>query len=248
VHSCTGAFDIAPDGRRMVWYPSPAADMDVVRNDILGRLFSIGLHAGGALCLHGSGVAFDGETAAFLAPKGYGKSTLAGALIAAGARLVSDDTLAVTVGDVPMLQPGVHHLRLRSDSARHALEQPEAHPRGIDGKLVVSDLGDDRLLLVPRPLSAIYVLDPAPGSAERAVVRTPLAVPFAAVALVQHVKSAVLLGPPSAPALLDRAARVVRHVPVFRLQIARSLARLAEVTETLAEWHGSAAPLRATGS
>lgn len=232
----------------MIWYPSPAADMDVVRNDILGRVFSIGLYAGGALCLHGSGVAFDLDTAAFLAPKGYGKSTLAGALIGAGASLVSDDTLAVTAGDVPMLQPGVHQLRLRSDSARHALEHPSTHPRGVDGKLVVTNLRDDRLLLVPRPLSAIYVLDPVPGSTGHAVVRVPLALPVAAVALVQHVKSAVLLGPRSAAELLHRAARVVRDVPVYRLQIARSLARVGEVAETLAEWHGSSARLCATGA
>jgi serine kinase of HPr protein (carbohydrate metabolism regulator) len=72
----------------------------------------VALHLQGLLCLHGSGVGIDGSAVAFLANKGAGKSTLATALCAAGATLVTDDMLPVDPRSPVMAWPSMPAVRL----------------------------------------------------------------------------------------------------------------------------------------
>ena len=76
--------------------------------DITSRVLALALHAGGVFSLHASAVSIDGAGVAFLAPKHYGKSTLCSALVLAGARALSDDTVPVRPGNPPSLSPGIH--------------------------------------------------------------------------------------------------------------------------------------------
>lgn len=237
-HSCTGAFALEAEGTDISWYPAEGADEDVVQNDVMGRLMALALHLGGFTCLHGSAIAFEQGAGTFLAPKGYGKSTLAAALVEAGGRLVSDDTVAVTPDRMPMVMPGIPHLRLRHDSAAHALSGAADSPQGGDGKHVVTDLADGRLLDEAAPLSAIYILAPVPADGRAPVVRTPMPGVHAAMSLVQHTKVGVLLRGSEAPAVFDRASRLAQRVPVYELAIARDLHRLPEVVATIGNWHG----------
>ena len=91
----TGTFDITQRGRLIAWTPGTSSAMELVRADLLGGVFSVALHLQGLLCLHGSAVGIDGSAVAFLANKGAGKSTMATALCAAGATLITDDMLPV---------------------------------------------------------------------------------------------------------------------------------------------------------
>ncbi len=122
----SGSFAITDGGRMIRWYrPTGGGDgRDVdaaARIDVLGRVLSLALHADGRRCLHGSGVCLGGVGLGFLAPKFHGKSTLSLALVRAGARLVTDDTLVVDPASIPLALPGVHVMRLWSDSARRLL-------------------------------------------------------------------------------------------------------------------------------
>lgn len=244
VHACAGAYDVANDGRDLVWHPAPDASADVMRHDVVHRVLPLALHAGGTLVLHASGVAIGPRSAiAFLADKGTGKSTLAAALVSAGARLLTDDTLGVVprAGGADVL-PGLHHLRLRDDAAvgaRTGAFAPEPAV-GTDGKWVFDDLADARVQLEPAPLAALYVLRAGPPDTPDAATRVRLPSVPAALALLQHAKLAPLLGGPMLPTLLDRAAAVVRQVPVYELTVARDLARVAAVAGTILRWHQTA--------
>ena len=101
------------------------------------------LYQRGLTPLHASAVELDGGLVAFLAPSGTGKSSLAAAQVMGGARLVTDDILAITIseeGDAigfpgpPWLRipeatcdrPGTGGLRfVRQDADGKSLMEPE---------------------------------------------------------------------------------------------------------------------------
>jgi hypothetical protein len=240
----TGAFDVSKDGGEIVWSSIPGAPEDLVRLHVIGRVLAAALHAAGLCCLHGSGVALNGTAIGFLAPRFWGKSTLAMALTRAGARLLSDDTLAVHPEDVPLqLWPGVHSVRLWGDStARIAGEDPAAGASPFEVKRTFARLPQHLLACRPVPLSAIYLLAPHEGQENGpAVRRTPVAAVPAVLSLVGHAKIGALLGKSEAPLVFERAARVASRVPVYRLAFARDFERIGDVVAQLTEWHDGAA-------
>src|SRR5690606_21407529 len=133
--SDAGIWSLAPAAGRMHWHrfgaareaegadePGRAGEAReareaVARYDAIGRVMPLMLHAVGALCLHGSGVATADGGFAILGPKGRGKSTLALACVSAGASLAGDDVAVLRPGSAPMLEPGAPFSRLRMDSA-----------------------------------------------------------------------------------------------------------------------------------
>jgi len=233
----TGEFDIAPTGEiRAV--PRPDAWDDFVRAHLLGRVLATSLYESGWLPLHGSAVETRDGVIAFLAPKGFGKSSLALALAQAGAPLVTDDTLPVEPTTPPRAWPGVHSIRIHDDAmAAVALEAVGAPTR--EGKVALHGVAGMRTTDVPRPLAGIYLLAPTPDT-ERAesVLRTPFAPVLAAGAVVAHVKIGRMLGRDAAATMLARTAGIVNQVPVHQLSITRSLAHLPEAAGAIMEWHG----------
>ncbi|HEV8177792.1 MAG TPA: hypothetical protein VGP44_08910 [Gemmatimonadales bacterium] len=235
----TGDFSVSATGSELEWRPGPNASLEAVRIDVLGRVLPLAMHASGTCCLHGSAVTLGGSGLAFIGLKHQGKSTLALALANAGATLVTDDTLPVSPGSPALMRPGVHSLRLWTDSATR-LAGSTTHS-GSD-KLLVNPPAD-RVLLAPTRLDAIYLLSPVPQSRPAAVHRQKLSSVDSALTLVRHSKLGPLFGGSESSALLGWAAAVARSVPVYRLEVARDFERLAEVVDRLGEWHG--APPRA---
>lgn len=232
----TGEFDIADDGHHMRCSPRPDAWPDFVRAHLLGRVLSTAMFLDGRLPLHGSAVAVDGGVIAFLAPKGFGKSSLALALTAAGARLVSDDTLPVVDGPEPIAWPGVHSVRVHDDVIETVgMDRPTLDTR--EGKRIVTGLDSHQLQREPAPLRAIYLLAPVEGDVD-AVARTELSATISAISIVAHVKIGRMLGPDFAATMLTRAASIARCVPVFQLRVQRELDRLPAAATTLLGWHG----------
>ena len=213
----------------------------MVRLHVIGRVLATALHAAGLFCLHGSGVVVEGGAIGFLAPRFWGKSTLAMALARAGAGLLSDDTLAVHPDDVPVkLWPGVHSVRLWGDSAeRIAGDDPAEGASPFEVKRTFTRLPEHLLAREPVPVSAIYLLAPNLGTGPVAQRESLAPVP-AAAALVGHAKIGALLGRSEAPVVLDRAVRIASRVPVYRLDLARDFARLSAVVMQLTEWHRGA--------
>lgn len=234
----TGSFDLAPDGG-ISCTPLESAWPDFIRAHCLGRVLATALFLDGHLPLHGSGVQLGDGVVAFLAPKGFGKSSLALALAREGGAFVSDDTLPLELGPPVHAWPGVRAVRLRPDVAT-ALGAKATHGTTREGKLLVDAASLGPVLERPAPLAAIYLLDPAPPDATGPISRIPLEPIIAAVAVVAHVKIGRMLGASAAAEMLDRVARIVHHVPVARLQVPRDLARLADVSAQLIAFHGRA--------
>ncbi len=233
----TGAFDFSDRGRRILWYPKDDSDHEAAAVDVLGRCLAIAFHAGGALCLHGSAVAFAHGAIAFLAPKHHGKSTTALALTRSGARLLTDDALPVTLTPPPLAHPGVHAVRLWADSAERVAGDHDSRI-GLGGKLVVDGLEGAAVMHDPSRLVAIYLIAPREANPDApAAQRTLTSSIEATLAIVGQAKVGGLFTGSEAPGQIERASRLSEHVPVYRLEVMRDFDRLDEVVTTLRGWH-----------
>ena len=232
----TGVFDVSSDGRRIDWFPPAEPNLDSVRKDVLGRVIAACLHQEGVLTLHGSAVGIGASAIAFLAPKFHGKSTIAAALVRAGARFLADDIVAVSAGAIPVVTPGVPAVHLFRDSAAR-IADGSATVRGGDEapKLQLTWDDEDRTGGDPMPLAAVYLL--APADSVHIPSRDRLPGQKAALALMGHAKIGALLGVQRRARLLLQMSELAARVSVFRLSIPRDLARLSETTDALTSWH-----------
>jgi hypothetical protein len=233
----TGIFDVLSHGRLIRWVAGSNHSLAIARFDILGLVLATALHAGGMLCLHGSGVVVGEEAIGFVAPKFHGKSTLAAAVTAAGGRLLSDDALPVECGTPAFARPGLHGVRLWADSRSRMEGSFLSRGFGPDRKGTFGMSGD-RLVHDRVPLGAVYVLCPIRATREQcAVRRSRLGAAASAVALVAHTKAGMLYGCSESAVVLERASALARSVPVYTLEVARDFERLPEVVSQLMQWH-----------
>jgi hypothetical protein len=234
----TGRFDIDAAGQTIVWRALPDASEDAARLDVMSRVLATAMHAAGDVCFHASAVAVGGKAIAFLGAKGFGKSTLAWALVRAGARLLTDDTLRIRLDETPLAYPGVHELRLRHDAATRL--PPDSFEAQIAGdRLVVDALDLGRLQGAPAPIGGLYLLAPMADLPGAAAIRVSALTPVSsALGLVRHAKIAPLLGSTAAVELLDRVVALARRVPVRLLEVARDFSRLDEVVADVLAGHG----------
>jgi hypothetical protein len=234
----TGVFDVSGDGRTIVWHPGADARVEFARTDLMGRVLSTSLHAAGALALHASGAAIDGRAVGFLAPKFFGKSTLAIAMTYAGAQLITDDTFAVFPGAPPVCIPGVHSVRLRSQSAAHFPRTKDSSPSEHSRGRVMDELPETMLMRGRAPLAALYILNPVPAAeASTAVERTLLAATPATFAVLPHARMGGLFKAAEAVTNFDRVAAVVGATPVYTLSVGRDLDRVGVVAAQIVAWH-----------
>jgi hypothetical protein len=234
----TGTFDVVASESRITWYPGTGATDAAVRADLLGRVIAMAAHAAGALTLHASAVTIDGEAIALLGPKHAGKSTLALALVKAGARLLTDDTLVVRAErqGAAWASPGVQRVRLWEDAAR-ALDVRSGGEAG--GKPTIDALPPDRLETADVRLGACYVLQPT-GSPAESVRRSPMSAVHAALSCVRFSKLGPLLGGREGVVVLDRAARLTASVPIFAADVRRDLTTVDRVAAEFLAWHSRA--------
>jgi hypothetical protein len=235
----TGTFDITERGRDIAWTPGAVTEMEIVRADLLGGVFSVALHLQGLLCLHGSAVGIDGTAVAFLANKGAGKSTLATALCDNGCTLVTDDMLPVHPESPVTAWPSMPAVRLLHDSASHLrYANGKTHP--VTNKYHVSELPAHQVEMSRLPLGAVYELAPvSSGPNVPAVERIRVTGTAAVGTLLRHNRAGTAIGSAESVNLFVRASDVVRNVPVYRLEVARDFNRLPEVVAQLRSWHST---------
>ncbi|MEO7964040.1 MAG: hypothetical protein ABIT38_09050 [Gemmatimonadaceae bacterium] len=234
----SGTFDISARGRSILWCPREGCDQELARVDILGRVFSLALHEEGMMTLHGSGVSLPVGAVGFLASKGSGKSTLAMTLVARGARLMTDDTFAISPTTL-VARPGVHSVRLWDDSAKRFSAMGESR-LGLSDKRTFDVLPNDSLQDDPRPLAALYELIPEPrdsASSDAPARRVHLDPPSATIALMRHSKLGALLGGAEAMEVFDRCAAIAARIPVYSLYVTRDISAIDVVASTIAGWH-----------
>ena len=236
-----GECTISVDGAELRWYSRDGARDELMRVVILGPVLALALQQARILCLHGSAVGVNGRAIALLAPKFHGKSTLALALVRAGAQLLTDDAIAVDLEPVPMVRPGVQSVRLHEDSADELVAAALSGQILPGYKRTLVGMPQRMLASEPLPLDAVYLLAPVRRPPDGvAIDRTAVAPALAAVALAHHTKLVdPLVGMDGAGLQLRWCAAVVRQVPVYALQIVRDFDRLDEVVEQLMSWHSS---------
>ncbi len=135
--------------------------------DVAWNLQGIGMAAyafvTSAACFHGSVVAAGGRTFAILGNSGAGKSTLTAALVASGARLVSEEIIVVGRDDALVVYPGIPQVKVSpevaeqlglSAQARQAIRHLSYAEMGVSIHL---DLAS-QFRASPVRLDAIYVL------------------------------------------------------------------------------------------
>ena len=238
VYDDTGVFDVSEGGRAIRWYRPPAADAEAGRLDVLGRVLALALHASGWLSLHGSAVALCEGAVAFLAPKGNGKSTLAFALMRAGALLMTDDTVVIEPGRPSIVRPGVQSVRLFRDSADW-LSAPAPIAGTSDIKATFGQLAPDARRLTRAPLAALYLLESVPaGTIDEPVERERLEGPGAVFQLITQTKIGTLLGGSEAPTVFGAVVGISEGAPVYRLRVTRDYEQLNRVVDLIVGWHG----------
>jgi hypothetical protein len=139
-------------------------------------------------------------------------------------------------GPPPMVWPAAPTLHLLEDSADQ-LHGSEARVRNpLRGKYKVANLPPERVETQRTPLAAVYELVPrSPQAGELAVTRSRLAETAAVVALLRHPKISESLA--REVSTLDRAAQVVREVPVYQLAFAHDFSHLSQLVDQMMAWH-----------
>ena len=217
------------NGSRVVVDAHTEADPHVLRLFLLGPVMALLLHQRKMLVLHASAVVVNGEVVAFAGDKGEGKSTLAGAMTAAGYHLFSDDVLAINLreSDRIIAYPGFPQLKLMPDSAEQiglaANDLPRIHPdyekraARMDGVYAPD----------PLPVNRIYILQTADEEAIE-----PLSPQSRLVELVRHSYLAPLLETTGESA--DHFRQVVllaNRIEIVALKRTRDLSRLRETVQ-----------------
>jgi hypothetical protein len=241
-----GAFAIDVLARVIHWFPGPHDCEDCARFLVVTRVLPFAMQISGTLMLHGSAVVIGDSAAVFVGRKFAGKSTLARALMEAGAVLASDDCVPVTPGSTPVMQRGLAHHRLRQDSASH-FEAVADRIGERAGKYVFGNVRAREGISSPVSIGGVYVLHPVPWEEGRApAVRRRLDRSEAAFHLLQHNRVAALLTAPEQVCCLSTAGDLAAAVPVHRLEVARDYGSLEEVAATILEWHRPATVAAAT--
>ncbi len=240
-YSHAGWFDIRFEDASITWYRNGEVREELVRAIVLGPVMALALERSGLLCLHGSCVVMGGQAIAFLGGKHYGKSTLALALVRAGARWVSDDLIAIAPGSYgkpARVRPGIASARVWDDAASQ-LDITAWGPRLNPGiKSTVTEFSAETLWTGQASLGAIYLLEPGAADSEQACCREPLRGADAVIALAHQTKLAdSLIGLRAAGAHLRLAGEVAATAPLWRMRIARDFSRLPAVLEQLSLWH-----------
>jgi hypothetical protein len=225
------------DQRQIDVDAAPEASEPLVRLPLIGPVMALLLHLRGLLVLHASAVAIGDRSVIFLGDKQAGKSTTAAALVAAGHRLLTDDTLAIDFPQtgVPRIVPGFPQIKLSLDAAAAVVDDGrQVQPSPFRGFEKRQHRLVDRFSHEYVAATRVYVL--ARGA--KAAV-TPLTPTEALMSLIRfsYVTRFGARGHGEAAAKhLNQCAALADAVEVGRLELPESLSRLEEAVR-LVEGH-----------
>lgn len=205
---------------------------------LLGTVFSLWNELRGVPALHTAAVAVDGQGVGILATSKGGKSSLAAALMQAGAALLTDDILMVERPDEgPVVgAPSYPQMRMWPDQARHFLGSAHALPRVVPHltkrRVPVGPNGFGRFQDSAVPLTHLFLPERRPDEAAPRV--EPLAPQEALIALVRHSFLANTVAQLNLSAQrLPVLAALARQAQIARLVYPDGLARLPGVAEAV---------------
>ena len=154
-----GTFRIR-EGKEIIITPVPGVEEKHLHPALLGACMAVVLHQRGYLILHASAVKIRERAIALIGDKGWGKSTMAAALISRGHQSITDDVLAIALdGNEPLVFPSFPQLKLCPDALLAIGETPEALPRVMPQVNKRQYRLPQNFSTQPVPLQSIYLLN-----------------------------------------------------------------------------------------
>lgn len=228
-------FLVSPDGGTVRYRRLPRATQVSLGTYLLGHVVSFSLVARGAEPLHGTAVAVGRDVAVFVGECGEGKSTLGAAMLSRGARIVSDDLIALRRrGRDFFVAPGPARLKLYRRVARALVGVRRESRMHRDTAKLVLPLRPGERTHRPARLRAIYVIDRPRRDRAAGDIRIDLLSPGEAVIeLVRASFNLVIETPDRERRRFAIASELARAVPVNRLTYPRSLGALPRVCDRI---------------
>jgi len=228
-----GVWMVAADGRSVTGAP-PSGPRWRWERLVLAQALPLASVLRGMEVLHASAVCLDGRAVAFLGRSGAGKTTLATRLLARGARLLTDDVLALTTdGASVWAHRGGAVARIDAETVRGmtAAERAALGPVEARGAKwhVRPPTGPARVRL-----GALYVLSGETGDTAGAGVTVHPVEPIDPGLLLGSAFLPYVAGPERLRRQLDVVAAIAATVPLFAVAAARS-AGPAAAADSVAE-------------
>ncbi len=217
-----GTF-LVREGHEITIYPTPGADMRIIRRYLTGTIMAILLYQRGFLVLHASTVNMNGGAIAFMGWSGAGKSSIAAALYTCGYNIISDDVCAVELADKSAkVFPAFPRLKLSVETAKAV---------GVDiTSLIPIYLDNDRNYPLddgftqnPVELSKIFVLKEDPENGIDRLQRQD-----AVIELIRH-SLPPRLGQPDTPEHFKMCVQLVKLVPIYQLRRSSAIQTLPDL-------------------
>ena len=208
--------------------------LQAFQSHLLAPAISFVLLDRGREILHGGALSFADTGIAIMGDSGTGKSSLAAALIAAGARSISDDLLVFTEREAGFeIEPGPPRLKLFPATA-HALlpgTRDSVRMNPFTTKRVYAlrhEEAESRMV----PLRGIWVLTAHAEQASCSIRR--LNGSEAVRTLIANTFVTVEQAPARQQRLLQHTAGLAARVPIYALTLPHGLSRLAEQSSAIA--------------
>lgn len=200
-------------GQEIVIELSSKTDLSLIQLAIYGPILSILLRQRGFLVLHGSCVAIEGSSIAFIGSSRAGKSTLAEAFFQRDYSVITDDILAIRSDFAnPLVVPSIPRVKLWSDSALAMGYNIEELPR-ISNRCPKYFHIFESLKRNISPLSSIYILD---QGIDVSIKR--LSCRGAFLKLLQYSRATALTHPYYIKSHFELCTSLLCSVPVYSLQ------------------------------
>jgi hypothetical protein len=222
---------VVQEGREIYVYPEKNMCEQSIQAVVVGSIFAILLYQRNQLALHASSLSIYGSAAAFLGTTGAGKSTIAGALIAKGHNLISDDVSPIVLDmNPPHLLPGYPSVKIHPETAAKLGFPPEAltpiHENETKWCLSIGS-GFERDVC---PLKSIFILEI--GNERKIQKMTPSE---AFKQLICHTIP-TMWGKPSDVIHFQQLSQLLEKVPVYKFSRDASLDAILEHAEMIEQF------------
>ena len=222
------------NGCEITAIPQHSVEDSRIRLCIIGTIFAILLYQRGLFVLHGSAVEVDGGAVAFIAPSGWGKSSMTAALHAKGHHIISDDVVPVSIeGNTMNVFPGFPQLKLYPEVAETLGHDKSKlhllHPDLDKGGLRVTQQEFSQTSL---PLKRIYAL-----AKDTTLGIEPIKSQEAVIHLIRNSIPTRWVQPNSTSHFLQ-CADIAKNIPFYSLKRSNDLSSLPTLAQMVIEHLG----------
>ena len=223
-------FTVNADGSAITVHAGAHWHNEPVYMYLIGQVISVALLQKRVESLHASAVELNGRATAIVGDCGAGKSTLTAALVAAGARLVTDDLLVTRRnGSGTVTLSGARRLKLDPATAEHVGLTAESTPMDDGSGKAVYYIGADSFADASVPLRRMIVLKPF---AEKLAL-TRLDAMRAVRAVISATFNPLQTDARRLEHLLSDARDMCATLPVYELAVPRDLRAIGDAVDLI---------------